>query len=104
MNAAWKFVKFLESREAQEILAAKNGWPNVRGDALGQISADRLVEFETINDALEYGILRPNIPYMEDLLVIMIEAYDRVVNEGEDAQTVLDELHTDLVEAAAEAP
>lgn len=102
--AAWEFIKFLESKEAQEILAAENGWPNVRGDALGQIPAERLDEFEAINDALEYGILRPNIPYMEDLLEIMIEAYDRIVNNGEDAQTVLDELHAELEEVAAEAP
>ncbi len=100
---AWEFVKFLQSREAQEILAAENGWPNVRGDALGQIAADRLVEFETVNDALEFGILRPNIPYMEDLLGIMIEAYDRIVNNGEDAQTVLDELDAELHEIAEAA-
>lgn len=103
-DAAWGFVKFLESVAAQEILAAKNGWPNVRGDALGQISEDRMVEFETVNDALEYGILRPNIPYMEDLLGIMIEAYDRIVNDGEDAQTVLDELNNDLMVVRGEAP
>jgi trehalose transport system substrate-binding protein len=102
--AAWSFVQFLESREAQEILAAQNGWPNVRGDALGQIPADRLVEFEAVNDALEYGILRPNIPYMEDLLGIMIEAYDRIVNDGEDARTVLDGLHDELEVIKAEAP
>ena len=95
-DAAWEFVMFMESRDAQEVLAAQNGWPNVRGDALGQISEDRMAEFEAINDALEYGILRPNIPYMEDLLGVMIEAYDRIVNDGEDAQTVLDELHADL--------
>jgi trehalose transport system substrate-binding protein len=93
---AWEFVKYLESVPAQEILAAENGWPNVRGDALGEIPEDRLAEFEAINEALEYGVLRPNIPYMEDLLEIMIEAYDRVVNDGEDAQTVLDELHMEL--------
>ncbi len=63
-----------------------------------------MVEFETINDALEYGILRPNIPYMEDLLGIMIEAYDRIVNNGEDAQTVLDELHAELEGIQAESP
>ena len=103
-DAAWKFVKFLESVAAQEILAAENGWPNVRGDALGQITEARMVEFETVNDALEYGILRPNIPYMEDLLGIMIEAYDRIVNDGEDAETVLDELHGDLLGLAAEVP
>ena len=95
-EAAWQFVKFMESKQAQEILAAKNGWPNVRGDALGQISEDRMAEFDAINDALEYGVLRPNIPYMEDLLGLMIEAYDRIVNNGEDAQTVLDELHEEL--------
>ena len=95
-GTAWKFVKFMESKEAQEILAAENGWPNVRGDALGQIPEERLAEFEAINDALEYGVLRPNIPYMEDLLGLMIEAYDRIVNNGEDAQTVLDELHEEL--------
>ncbi|MGD1997047.1 MAG: extracellular solute-binding protein [Anaerolineae bacterium] len=103
-DAAWDFMMFLESREAQEILASENGWPNVRGDALGQIAEERLVEFETINDALEYGILRPNIPYMSDLLEIMIEAYDRIVNNGEDAQTVLDELHGELETIQAEAP
>jgi trehalose transport system substrate-binding protein len=102
-EAAWEFVKFLESREAQEVLAAQNGWPNVRGDALGQIPEGRLDEFEAINDALEYGILRPNIPYMEDLLGIMIEAYDRIVNNGEDAQAVLDELHGKLETVKAEA-
>ncbi len=102
-DAAWEFVKFLESVAAQEILAAENGWHNVRGDALGQITEARMVEFETVNDALGYGILQPNINYMEDLLGIMIEAYDRIVNDGEDAQTVLDELHGDLLALAAEA-
>ena len=103
-DAAWEFVKFLESKEAQEVLAAQNGWPNVRGDALGQIDPERLLEFETVNDALEFGILRPNIPYMEDLLGFMIEAYDRIVNDGEDAQTVLDELAAELDTVKAEAP
>jgi len=103
-DAAWQFIKFLESKAAQEILAVENGWPNVRGDALGQVPADRLDEFEAINDALEYGILRPNISYMSDLLDIMIEAYDRIVNNGEDAQTVLDELAADLQEVQMAAP
>ncbi|MFQ5943638.1 MAG: hypothetical protein ACE5JF_08805, partial [Anaerolineales bacterium] len=60
-------------------------------------------EFEAANDALQFGILRPNIPYMEDLLGFMIEAYDRIVNDGEDAQTVLDEIagKLDAVKAAA---
>ncbi|HEY60970.1 MAG TPA: extracellular solute-binding protein [Anaerolineae bacterium] len=102
-EAAWEFVKFLESREAQEILASENGWPNVRGDALGKIPEVRLDEFGAINDALEFGILRPNISYMEDLLGIMIEAYDRIVNDGEDAQTVLDELHVNLETLQTEA-
>jgi trehalose transport system substrate-binding protein len=103
-DTAWEFVLFLESREAQEILASENGWPNVRGDALGQISEERMAEFAAINDALEFGILRPNISYMEDLLGLMIEAYDRIVNDGEDAQTVLDELHVELETIQAEAP
>jgi trehalose transport system substrate-binding protein len=102
-EASWQFVKFMESREAQEVLAAQNGWPNVRGDALGQIPEERMAEFEAINDALEYGILRPNIPYMEDLLGLMIEAYDRIVNNGEDAQTVLEELHGELETIQAES-
>jgi hypothetical protein len=41
---------------------------------------------------------------MEDLLGLMIEAYDRIVNNGEDAQTVLDELHGELETIKAEAP
>jgi trehalose transport system substrate-binding protein len=103
-DSAWEFVRFMQSKEAQEVLAADNGWPNVRGDALGQIPPERLVEFEAVNDALEFGILRPNIPYMEDLLGFMIEAYDRIVNDGEDAQTVLDEIAGDLEAAKAASP
>jgi trehalose transport system substrate-binding protein len=103
-DTAWQFIKFLESKEAQEILAAKNGWPNVRGDALGQLDPAKLDEFQAVNDALKYGILRPNIPYMDDLLNVMIEAYDRIVNNGEDAQTVLDELHGDILTLQAAAP
>jgi trehalose transport system substrate-binding protein len=103
-DAAWQFVKFLQSVTAQEILASKNGWPNVRGDALGKLDPAKLAEFEAVNDALEFGILRPNISYMEDLLGFMIEAYDRIVNDGEDAQTVLDELHDDLAAVQAAAP
>jgi trehalose transport system substrate-binding protein len=102
-DPAWEFVRFLQSKEAQEVLAAQNGWPNVRGDALGQVPVDRLDEFEAVNAAMEFGILRPNIPYMSDLLDIMIEAYDRIVNDGEDAQTVLDELHEKIETAEAEA-
>jgi trehalose transport system substrate-binding protein len=103
-DAAWEFVRFLQSKEAQEILAADNGWPNVRGDALSQLPPERLEEFEAANDALEFGILRPNIPYMEDLLGFMIEAYDRIVNDGEDAQTALDDIAARLETVKAEAP
>ena len=103
-DLAWEWISFLESQQAQEILAAQNNWPSVRGDALGQIPDERRGEFEAINNALEYGILRPNIPYMEDLLGLMIEAYDRIVNNGEDAQTVLDELNVELEAIKAAAP
>jgi trehalose transport system substrate-binding protein len=103
-DTAWQFIKFLESKEAQEILASKNGWPNVRGDALGKLDPAKLDEFQAVNDALKYGVLRPNIPYMDDLLNVMIEAYDRIVNNGEDAQTVLDELHGDIMTLQAAAP
>lgn len=101
---AWQWIKFLESQQAQEILAAQNGWPNVRGDALGQISPERIEEFQAINSALEHGILRPNIPYMDELLSLMIRAYDRIVNNGEDAQTVLNVLAEELEQIKAAAP
>jgi trehalose transport system substrate-binding protein len=100
---AWKFIQFLQSKDAQAVLASRNNWPNIRGDSLASIPASRIEEFEAINATLKHGILRPNISYMGDVYSIMIEAYDRIVNKGEDVRTVLDEKHKDLEVLKAQA-
>lgn len=102
-EAAWQFIQFMESQEAQGVLASQNNWPNVRGDALSEIPPARMEEFEAINTALKAGFLRPNISYIGDVYSTMIEAYDRIINKGEDAQTVLDELHGKMEAAQAKA-
>ena len=69
-----------------------------------RIAGNKLTqEFDEINTALQAGFLRPNIANIGDVYRIMIEAYDRIVNNGEDAQTVLDELQARM-EAARTGP
>ena len=102
-DEGWQFIQFMQSQEAQTVLAVQNNWPNVRGDTLAEIPPARLEEFEAISTALEAGFLRPNISYIGDVYNTMIEAYDRIVNNGEDAQTVLDELQEKIEAAQAEA-
>jgi hypothetical protein len=56
--------------------------------------------FTAVQEALQHGWYRPSVGYWPDVQTAMDEAVRRILQEGEDPQTVLDELH-DTVEQAA---
>jgi trehalose transport system substrate-binding protein len=99
-DAAVALAQFLVSKPVQEILVAKNSWPSVRTDALGQVPADQKSTFDAIQAALKNGWYRPNVIYWSDVESAMDQAVRRVIVGGEPAQTVLDELHGKIASAA----
>jgi trehalose transport system substrate-binding protein len=100
-DAAVQLAEFLMGQEAQSILAETNAWPSIRDDATQEVPAELQETFEAVQGALANGWYRPSVAYWPDVQTAMDEAVRRILQQGEDPQTVLDELH-DQVEAAAQ--
>jgi trehalose transport system substrate-binding protein len=99
-DAAIALAQFLESKEAQEVLVAKNSWPSVRSDALAQVPSDQKQTFDAITAALADGWYRPNVVYWTDVEAAMDKAvHDAIVN-GQDVKTALDAAHNQIASAA----
>jgi trehalose transport system substrate-binding protein len=99
-QAAVALAEFLISQDAQKELVARNAWPSVRDDSYGDVPADQKQTFDAINSALKDGWLRPNVSYWSDVSEQMNAAVRRVVTGGENARTVLNELHAKIDAAA----
>jgi len=60
---ALKFIVFMQSREVQEILVSRLGWPSIRNDAYGQVEEWQQPHFNNVQRALENGVFRGNITW-----------------------------------------
>ena len=99
-EAAVALAQYLMSQEAQEVLVAQNAWPSVRDDALGQVPEEQQETFDAIQAALQNGWYRPNVAYWADVDEAINTAIQRIMVDGEDVQSTLDELHGDIEEGA----
>lgn len=100
-DAAVQLAEFLMTQEAQSILAETNAWPSIRDDATQDVPGELQETFDAVQAALASGWYRPSVSYWPDVQTAMDEAVRRILQQGEDPQTVLDELH-DQVEQAAQ--
>jgi trehalose transport system substrate-binding protein len=101
-EAAVALAEFLMGQEAQSTLAATNAWPSIRNDAIQDVPEELQETFDAIQSALEHGWYRPSVSYWPDVQTAMDEVVRRVLQEGEDPKTVLDEAHAEI-QAAAES-
>ena len=101
-QAAIELAKFLMSKDAQETLVAKNGWPSVRDDATAQVPSDLKPTFDAIQKALTDGWYRPNVVYWSDASDAMNAAIRQIMVNGAPVKSTLDSLH-DKIAAAAKA-
>jgi trehalose transport system substrate-binding protein len=99
-EAAIELAKFLISKDAQEIFVAKNSWPSVRDDALGQVPDDQKQTFDAITAALADGWYRPNVVYWSDVEAAMDDVMKNAIVGGQDPKTVLDAAHAKIEGAA----
>jgi trehalose transport system substrate-binding protein len=100
-DAAAQLAEFLMGQEAQSILAETNAWPSIRDDATQEVPAELEGTFTAVQEALANGWYRPSVSYWPDVEEAMNEVVRRILQGGEDPQTVLDELH-DQVEGTAQ--
>lgn len=100
-EAALALADFLISEDAQKQLVERNAWPSIREDAYSDVAEEQRQTFSAIQKALEDGWYRPNVAYWSDVSEQMNAAVRRIITGGENARSVLNELHGN-VEAAAE--
>lgn len=100
-DAAVQLAEFLMTQDAQSILAETNAWPSIRDDAIQNVPEDLQETFDAVQEALANGWYRPSVSYWPAVQTAMDESVRRILQQGEDPQTVLDELH-DQVEQAAQ--
>jgi trehalose transport system substrate-binding protein len=99
-EAAIALAQYLMSQDAQEVLVARNAWPSVRDDALGQVPEEQKETFDAIQEALQNGWYRPNVPYWSDVDEAINTGVQDIIVNGEDVQSTLDQLHGDIEKAA----
>lgn len=99
-DAAIALAQYLVSKEAQEILVAKNSWPSVRQDALADVPAEQKTTFEAIGQALSAGWYRPNVVYWSDVEAAMDRAVTAILYNGQNPKTVLDAQNARISTAA----
>jgi len=99
-EAALALARFLLSRDAQQVLVGRNGWPSVRGDAYGGVPAGQRETFDAIQKALIGAVRRPDVGYWAAVSEAMNEAVRRILERGEPPRPVLDALHRQIAAAA----
>lgn len=102
-DAAVQLAEFLMGQEAQSILAETNAWPSIRDDATQEVPAELEGTFAAVQEALANGWYRPSVSYWPDVEEAMNEVVRRILQGGEDPQTVLDELNATVAQAAQES-
>ena len=85
-------IRHLQSREMQEILASRLGWPTIRADTAGRVDAWLRPYVASIQEAMRHGIFRLNVSYWSEYERVATEAVDRIVWRAEAVDGVLPSL------------
>ncbi|MCG0276480.1 MAG: extracellular solute-binding protein [Thermosediminibacteraceae bacterium] len=99
---AIKFMEYLMSKEVQEILTSKLGWPSMRTDAYGKVEEWQKPYFEAVSEALKHAEPRPNLTYWAEVDKAINGALREIVLEGKEVKPTLDKYH-EMIEKAKQA-
>lgn len=98
-DLAVEFMKYLMSKEVQEVLVSEMGWPSMRDDAYGKVEEWQQPYFEAINETLKYAEPRPNVTYWADVDRALNDAFREIAIEGKPVKETLDK-YAAVIEAA----
>ncbi len=86
---ALKFIFFMQTREAQEILASRLSWPSIRTDAYAEVQDWQKPYFESVKQALKHGVFRENITWWPVYEKYINEAFREIVMEKASVEETL---------------
>jgi trehalose transport system substrate-binding protein len=102
-DVALDFARYFMSKEVQEMLTARLGWPAIRSDAFGAVEEWQKPYFDVVGQALAFVKPRPNVTYWGQVEVILSDAFNDIVNEGKEVAATLTEYQAKIDAAAAPA-
>ena len=89
-DMALDFFRYFTSREVQETLTSRLGWPAMRTDAFGAVEEWQQPYFESVLNALEHTQSRPNVTYWLQVEQILSNAFNDIVTNGQEVQPTLE--------------
>jgi trehalose transport system substrate-binding protein len=88
-DLAMRLIQHLQSREVQDILASRLGWPTIRGDTKEVTEAWLRPHVAVVQAALRHGVFRAHVPYWAEYERITSEAAERIIWRRESVEEVL---------------
>jgi trehalose transport system substrate-binding protein len=76
---ALRFIRYMQSKEVQEILVARLGWPSIRPDAYAGIQDWQRDYYRAVADALKYGVFRENVSWWPAYAKYISECFREIV-------------------------
>lgn len=89
-KAAMDFILFMQSKEIQEILVSRLGWPSIRDDAYTHVESWQKPYFESVQEALKDGVFRKNVTWWPAYKKYINRAFQEIVMEGAPVKKTLD--------------
>ncbi len=88
-DLAVRLIHHLQSREAQDILASRLGWPTIRADTKEVAEAWLRPHVTVVQEAMRHGVFRAHVPYWAEYERIVSEAAERIIWRRESVEEVL---------------
>jgi len=98
-DMALDFTKLWMSHDIQAQLTAKNGWPSMRSDALGNVADWQKPYFAVVTEALGFTKPRPNVTYWSEVENILTNAFNDIVTGGQGVKDTLDRYQGEIDKA-----
>lgn len=102
-DVALDFAKFFMSREVQETLTTRLGWPAIRDDAFGSVEEWQQPYFDVISEALGFTQARPTVTHWPQVEQALSDAFNDIVTNEAEVQATLDQYQATIDEAAGGA-
>ncbi|MFD0870795.1 Probable ABC transporter-binding protein DR_1438 precursor [Chlamydia abortus] len=96
---ALEFMEYLMSKEVQEQLITKLGWPSFRSDVYGEVEDWQKPYFEAVQEGLKVAKPLPNVPYWADVNKAINESLSEVVIDKKDVKETLDK-YAEIIQKA----
>jgi trehalose transport system substrate-binding protein len=100
-DMAIDYAKYFMSKDVQELLTAKLGWPAIRTDAFGTVQDWQKPYFDVVSQALAVAKPRPNVTYWGKVETILSDAFNDIVTNGKDVTSTLADYQSKIDQAAS---